>query len=114
MKNFARRDILNEGTLSSCVLCGEEDEDANHVLIKCGIAFNVWMLHASWSKALTAIHEHWFNILHPCWTTVKKKMKEIWVVTSAAVIWSLWLRHNALLFREQVLSEADVFDLARI
>ncbi|GAB4831131.1 hypothetical protein Ancab_005140 [Ancistrocladus abbreviatus] len=75
-------------------------EDESHILAKCTYAFEVWSRHNEWWGIQSVGVGVWPMYLYPCGGPFGKRSGRIWLATSAAILWHLWLARNNQLFQE--------------
>ncbi|GAB4827557.1 hypothetical protein Ancab_040031 [Ancistrocladus abbreviatus] len=94
----------------NCSRCQAVMEDTQHVLLDCPFAYNVWLLHAQWWKMITVFDKEWSCLLWLSGNNWPRSWRKLWLVTSAAVAWSLWKERNNFIFNDLTFSETIVFD----
>ncbi|XP_021995580.1 uncharacterized protein LOC110892738 [Helianthus annuus] len=85
----------------NCSLCGEAEESANHVLLLCSFAKQVWKSILDWVKCRTISVEGSLKQLIPDVIDLqisRSKRKAIHAIV-LQTIWSLWNTRNEKLFR---------------
>ena len=83
-------------------MCGEDEENIDHLLIHCKSAKMLWNLllsifGTSWVFPQTAIH----TLLAWQGAAVGKKRKRIWLVAPLCIFWTLWQARNKLGFENE-------------
>ena len=97
---------------ASCPWCVNEEEDSNLILWKCEPEKWVWDYIVSWWSVQDikgSYDKEWFR------KTTKeckgKLTKQVWGMVSAAVLWTLWLNGNQLVFSGTRCSKKDLLSL---
>ena len=108
---LARRCIIPPDDVL-CILCNEYHESADHLLLQCSFARNVWvwwlgLWNLSWAfpRSLGEAFEQWAFIGAPPF------LKKVWRAIFLIIIWSIWKERNSRIFRNVVSSQAQIHDL---
>ncbi|XP_057432728.1 uncharacterized protein LOC130725526 [Lotus japonicus] len=97
-ENLKKRGIIQPGQQSNCVFCHNQEESLSHLSFSCKFAWEVWSRTFKWLGIVTVQHSdanlHFLqhgNILasHSC---------NGWWVIWAAVVWSIWILRNDIVF----------------
>lgn len=97
-ENLKKRGIIQPGQQSNCVFCHNQEESLSHLSFSCKFAWEVWSRTYKWLGIVTVQHSdanlHFLqhgNILasHSC---------NGWWVIWAAVVWSIWILRNDIVF----------------
>ena len=88
-----------------CLLCEEDEETIDHMLIHCKRAKTLWNLFlsivgASWVFLRLVLH----TLLAWQRAAVGKKRKKIWMAEPLCMLWTLWYARNRLVFENEVTS----------
>ena len=89
-----------------CMLCGEQEEDCEHLFFKCPIATRVWA-----SQGLSEIKSS-----SVFWTTIPRRRRghDADRGRRFAVNWAIWLHRNEVVFEgKAVSSEGIIHDVER-
>ena len=84
---------------SKCPLCGEAEEDLNHLLIHC---LSVWGL---WKGIISCPGLDWVYPLSPKdlmleWTNfpIRKRVRKLWRAAPLCLFWAVWKERNRIVF----------------
>ena len=88
--------------VNRCFMCGEDEENIDHLLIHCKSAKMLWNLFLSivgtcWVFPQTVIH----TLLAWQGAAVGKKRKRIWLAAPLCIFWTLWRARNKLGFENE-------------
>jgi hypothetical protein len=99
---------------SICLLCLQEEESTNHLLLVCPFSSEVWQLAlglgASTPNLPQEIHlllSNW-QALCPFKTANQGHLLALWRTIPKFILWKLWLERNNRLFREENRTPAQV------
>lgn len=95
-----QRGVLDQNHGRSCVFCLREDEEVEHMFFTCVTASWVWQQINEWAgfehKVYNGRWDHF--MLHPV-NIVHKKKKKLMHMVWLAIIWTLWINRNQIIFR---------------
>lgn len=114
-ENLMRRGIIQTEEAMACPFCINAAETMEHVLFTCPFAMKVWNAYNSWFGVSTTLPEncrmHLLQHGQQLWSNRQRVGSQtIWL----AIIWTLWLHRNRVIFREGVKDAERVFDLAQM
>ncbi|XP_015944732.1 uncharacterized protein LOC107469865 [Arachis duranensis] len=85
---------------SLCVMCTKELESAEHLFLRCDVAWQVW---CKWLRSLgrewvipgtiREMFESWHGLHN------RQQGQQMWMTVFFAVIWNIWLERNARIFK---------------
>lgn len=111
---LAKRRIIHNNT-SCCILCLKELETVDHLFFKCPEAWKIW---AAWRKLWDIF---WVSPPDPstfflAWNSMHfvKQNCEIWKMSFFAIVWSIWLARNEVIFNGSNWDSVQTFEIARI
>ncbi|XVF23444.1 hypothetical protein REPUB_Repub13aG0039200 [Reevesia pubescens] len=111
---LARRGLVSWEAIT-CMLCNKETETVAHLFFSCDIAWSVWnhfcsLWGVSWvsNRVPKDFFFDWLNLLPANWCT------KVWKMVFFAVIWSVWLFQNDIIFNGKVLYSSQCPNLAKI
>lgn len=83
-----------------CAFCKESVETADHLLVNCRYAWEVWSRIINWWEMVWVSPGKIYSLLS-WWLShkLKKVEKGIWDICLFSVLWSLWLERNQILFQ---------------
>ena len=91
---------------SRCPLCVSDEENADHLLLHCSFASEVWkdLLKISPDRFnmpanTQELMKTWANI-SPFNTAMKDLLKASWMWLPKFICWKLWIERNNRIFRE--------------
>lgn len=98
------RNILNleAGGGAWCPLCNVEIESPPHLLLHCSISWYVWSQIVNWWGLVWVCPYSVYDLM--CWwfaNKFKSVEKGCWEICFYAVLWSLWLQRNKIVFNAQ-------------
>ena len=90
-----RHRLLVSAGSALCMLCGEQEEDCEHLFFQCPIAIRIWA-----SQGLSEIKSSVF------WATIPRQRRgyEAERGRRFAVIWAIWLHRNEVVFEGKAVS----------
>lgn len=108
-----KRNILQQGVdlVGLCPLCQSEVETAVHLLVHCPITWKVWSLIMKWWGLMWVCPSNLYMLM--CWWSsffFKNVEKTCWDISFYAVLWTIWLERNHIIFRNKALDEAEIID----
>ncbi|CAL5435347.1 unnamed protein product [Camellia sinensis] len=110
---LARRLIIP--AINQCAFCGTDNESAMHLLLHCNFAWKVWAEIISWwgsqwvsPSSLQDLLLWWYG------QKFKNLGKLIWEVIPLAVVWSLWIARNNMVFNSIVPVWGNIVDSIKI
>ncbi|GAB4827550.1 hypothetical protein Ancab_040030 [Ancistrocladus abbreviatus] len=98
--NLLRRGIRAFGDVASCPVCGQGQEDEQHILAGCNRAVEVWNLFFCWWQVLTVMPGNWLLVIQQGRGSFGRRKARIWALSGAAVCWALWRARNDLVFNQ--------------
>ncbi|XP_072066697.1 uncharacterized protein [Arachis hypogaea] len=85
---------------SLCVMCTKELESAEHLFLRCEVAWQVWC------KWLRSLGREWvipgtIREMFESWRGLHNRQQglKMWMTVFFAVIWNIWLERNARIFK---------------
>ncbi|XP_028064362.1 uncharacterized protein LOC114267521 [Camellia sinensis] len=104
--------VLNQSASIDCVLCRNDAETVNHVLLWCPFVWQVWSTVLNWWGIQWAVPGNVEGLLH-WWMGFKWRKFEdrIWKVIPLAVMWSTWKLRNEVIFSGKQLCVAEFCEL---
>ncbi|XP_058783163.1 uncharacterized protein LOC131657821 [Vicia villosa] len=106
---LARRGILVEGIETACVFCQSEEETLTHLFAGCSVTLGIWRKVFGWVDLGTIMSlEDFVSFFHNC-SKIKSIIKRtIGAVIWLSTVWSLWLKRNARIFKNEAFNFADL------
>ena len=91
-----RHKLLVSAGSALCMLCGEHEEDCEHLFFQCPIAIRIWA-----SQGLAEIKSS-----SVFWATIPRRRRgyEAERGIRFAVIWAIWLHRNEVVFEGKAVS----------
>ena len=88
--------------VNRCIMCEEDEENIDHLLIHCKSAKMLWNLFLSIFGTSRVFPQ---SVLHTllAWqgAAVGKKRKRIWLAAPLCLFWTLWRARNRLVFENE-------------
>jgi len=111
---LARKGVISED-LNACTFCSEQAEDIHHLLVNCQVSWNLWKTIAgAFGQALEPCTD--LKILYGNWlmkSFPNKTVRKLWITSFFAIVWSLWLHRNNMVFNQQQLDERELDQLVK-
>ncbi|XP_058765967.1 uncharacterized protein LOC131639491 [Vicia villosa] len=105
---LARRGILVEGIETACVFCQSEEETLVHLFAGCSVTLGIWRKVFGWTDLGTTMSlEDFVNFFHNCSNIKCVNKRFIGAVIWLSTVWSLWLKRNAMVFKNETFSFTD-------
>ncbi|XP_057444865.1 uncharacterized protein LOC130737113 [Lotus japonicus] len=99
-ENMLKRGIFSSVGSASCALCNNHLETCFHLLFSCPFSIGVWNGCLQWLgcslSQVTSVHEHLSGFRVGLTHSQQRLCHSIWL----AVIWSVWLARNEVVFGE--------------
>ncbi|GKU98577.1 hypothetical protein SLEP1_g11563 [Rubroshorea leprosula] len=113
--NLFKCGVIKDEEERKCVLCEEEEEDSNHLLLNCKIVKWLWKACANWWGITVELQkECWKTFQHfGAWTKNSQKRKG-WDCIWNAVIWFVWMARNKKIFDNSKVNLIKLFELIRL
>lgn len=81
----------------TCVLCHTDVESADHLLIHCLVAYNIWNFFGQ-LLGLSRVPRSLVDLWGDWRKNIKKSLIFLWDLLTRAITWNLWLERNACIF----------------
>lgn len=103
--------VGNAEVAGLCAFCRNNVETVEHLLVNCGIAWNVWSSIIKWWGLSWVCPGSIYNLMS-WWLSNKftNLEKGIWDIYFFAVMWSLWLERNLITFQGCALDTDKLVD----
>ncbi|XVE60389.1 hypothetical protein DITRI_Ditri05aG0124900 [Diplodiscus trichospermus] len=105
---------LLQGADIKCPLCNLENETISHLFFSCRFSWNIWSLWCCmwdirWvcNKAPWSFFSEWCHILPP------NSCDKLWRISFYAIVWSIWLYRNEVVFQGNRLDFSQVIELIK-
>ena len=96
-----------------CVMYGKYEESMGHLFFNCPFAQRIWNLCNNWIGITRVHHILAKNHFHQfCILRLSKKGNSIWKCIWVAIVWTIWMHRNGIIFRSKVKDGDEVFNLA--
>lgn len=110
-KKLLTSDVLARRNIAppfACPLCGNTNENADHLFLKCDFATSIWK-HFQVAFRLRCLPNDLAS-LESTWRRrwISKKIEGKWDSTSTAIIWMIWHTRNGKIFEDKRGSVEDV------
>ncbi|XP_058733328.1 uncharacterized protein LOC131604931 [Vicia villosa] len=110
-----KRGVLSNSIPNECALCNGGGESVLHLLVLCPFASAVWQQVCAWADIAfyqaVSLVEHMMLFYASVERRVPaKKRLLLWL----AVIWAIWCRRNAVIFKNEEAVVAEVFEQIRL
>ena len=98
--------------VNRCVLCKENEESADHILIHCGKTRELWTLLLYSFGVMWVFPELVRNLLLE-WKIkgLEKKRSVVWKMAPICLFWSIWGERNRRVFQEEEKSDTSLKNL---
>lgn len=109
-ENLFKRKVFVEQEQALCSFCNAHLESCSHLFFSCSVSMHFWQLGASWlgvdSGTVTSPREH-LSQFKVGWNNTHRRVSlTVWM----AMIWSLWMGRNSLIFRGKQFNYEEAFD----
>ncbi|GKV33858.1 hypothetical protein SLEP1_g42308 [Rubroshorea leprosula] len=113
--NLLKRGCAKGWEDSKCVMCEAEEEDSDHLLLKCSLVKWLWKACAAWWGINVRLENN-------CWDTFKKlgegnkdsRIREGWDCIWNALVWSVWLARNQKIFQQSEQKKEKILELIQL
>lgn len=112
--NLQIRGIVHFSGSILCCFCKSNIETSCHIFIFCNISYSVWMYVYNWLGLDKILVGNLRELLLQHAGLLIGRRKKIWKMFWFAIIWSLWLHHNELIFKQGSLDFDKAMDLIKI
>lgn len=112
-ENLWRRQIIRSQNEVLCKFCNLVSESTSHLLFSCSLSMDVWLACYRWLGVqivlLATSKEHFLQFSLGWSNNQRRGAHSIWL----AVVWSLWMARNEVVFRNGVADISCIVDLVR-
>lgn len=113
--NTSRRSILTTNDSQMCCFCNSEAETSEHMFLSCNFSYSVWMHIYCWLGIETVLSGNLLELLQQHdGHFVGRKLKRAWRMFWFAIIRSLWLLRNDIIFSQGTKDFDKIIDLIKI
>ncbi|KAL4346749.1 hypothetical protein GQ457_17G015740 [Hibiscus cannabinus] len=93
-----------------CPLCSRSRETVDHLFFTCIVSWQIWSLVANYWGVSLVLHQDPLSFLLS-WPHICSKLAEdrMWRLLPYAIIWSLWLHRNDIIFQGKTIDVAQLF-----
>ena len=98
--------------VNRCILCKENEESADHILIHCGKTRELWTLLLSSFGVMWVFPASVRNLFFK-WKIkgLEKKMRAVWRLALICLFWCIWGERNRKTFQEEEMSDTSLRNL---
>ena len=98
--------------VNRCILCKENEESADHILIHCGKTRELWTVVLSSFGVVRVFPNSVRNLLLE-WKIkgLEKKRSVVWKMTPICLFWCIWGERNRRMFQEEEKSDMSLKNL---
>lgn len=112
-ENLLKRQVISSPAEATCVFCNNHVESGLHVLFECSFAVSVWLGCFHWlgvpAVHFSSVREHFVQFRLGRNASQQRLSRSVWL----AVIWSLWLIRNNIVFRGGVANLETALELIK-
>ncbi|XP_057452110.1 uncharacterized protein LOC130743913 [Lotus japonicus] len=113
--NLRKRGVIGGGVASLCPLCEFEVETSSHLFFLCPATVQIWYACFGWLGISTAlVPSSRLHIIQFPSIGRSKAQHEGEVVIWLAIIWSVWLYRNKVIFQGGIFEWEQVFEMAQL
>ncbi|GKU92974.1 hypothetical protein SLEP1_g6623 [Rubroshorea leprosula] len=113
--NLLKRGCAKWWEDSKCVMCEAEEEDSDHLFLKCRLVKWLWKACAAWWGINVRLDNN-------CWDTFEKlgegnkdsRIREGWDCIWNAMVWSMWLARNQKIFQQSEQKKEKLLELIQL
>ena len=110
---LARRGVM-DWNLAVCTFCNAERESVSHLFFSCFISWKIWMYVCSlWELNWVMHKEPMVALLAWQHALPNKCCKVVWKMVFFAIIWSIWLLRNDLVFNGKAFNFQQTIDIVK-
>ncbi|XP_058764653.1 uncharacterized protein LOC131638121 [Vicia villosa] len=103
--HLVSRGILIEGSDSKCVICSMAEESRVHLFSDCVVSLRVWRRVYMWLAVGDLLSlEDFIEFFYNCAKVHCPSKRAILSVVWLATIWTLWIKRNAIVFKDESFS----------
>lgn len=104
-----------QGFISSCPWCNSAAETATHLFWDCELSRWAWGFVSKWWSLPNLLQESsQFSLSRLLNFKVSRQAKRIWIIVVAAVLWTVWLARNELVFSKVKVNKQSLTELIYI
>lgn len=112
-ENLHKRGVMNGSLL--CCFCKAISENSYHLFLSCNFSYAVWMFIYNWLGLETALAGNMGELLSQHVGLLnRRRSKKIWKMSWFAIIWSIWMHMNEIIFNQGNLDFDKVTELIKI
>ncbi|GKV35665.1 hypothetical protein SLEP1_g43906 [Rubroshorea leprosula] len=113
--NLFKRGIIKDPAEVMCSLCKEYMEDCDHLFLSCKITTEIWNRCLNWWGVQAVLASNvWDGFRQHEGIAVSKRMRVGWEVVWFALVWTIWLTRNEVLFNNKIVDKNKLFDLVQV
>lgn len=108
---YKRTGIGNE----FCLACNTDHETVDHIFWKCSEVKDIWkeFLHW-WDIPISSVHLYQvFNFWSILKLNTNVKLQKVWKISIAALLWSIWLNRNGVIFNNKTIPKSSILLLVK-
>lgn len=97
LSNLAKKRCNFHNATDTCVLCYNDSETVDHLLIHCNFASRIWAFYASYLnlQSFPISLEYFWSSWIP---SLDLRLRSPWDLLSRAIFWTIWLERNNRIF----------------
>lgn len=106
--------VLGNSKNLFCVFCNGEIENTDHIFIQCKVAYKVWMKVYGWIGLVVILPSKMSELyLQHMGSFGKKYVRKRELGVWHAVVWSLWLERNDIIFKNGEFQMGRVIEMIK-
>lgn len=114
-KLASKHNLLLRGVVfsdnGSCQMCLGEVETTEHIFLHCPISWKLWN-EMMQTEGLSWVMPSSLSTLAREWNSLAiASDKQIWSLIPYALVWSIWMERNQVIFKGKSFSSLDVWDM---
>ncbi|XVF79235.1 hypothetical protein PTKIN_Ptkin14bG0204400 [Pterospermum kingtungense] len=110
--NLVARNVIHSSE-AICSFCGCPGESINHIFFSC---YGSWCIWTHWCKIWgikwAANKDAWSNFIE--WQFLLPTKNVVWKISFCAILWSIWLHRNEIVFKNGQLNICNLIDLIKL
>ncbi|XP_057418519.1 uncharacterized protein LOC130712718 [Lotus japonicus] len=113
--NLCKRQVLTRGEGSTCPLCRQEEETSMHLFSRCAVSNPVWYACFAWLGVFSAVAASPRDqMLQFPFFGINKNQKAGEIAIWMALVWSIWLTRNKVIFQGGAFDPNQILELAQL
>lgn len=116
LDNLIQRGVdVDNSRSGNCFLCSQQLENVSHLFFGCKFSYKIWMSCYAWLgiKTVLPVDYNTHFMQNENWGK-NRKQRLCWRTIWLAVIWSIWIHRNAVVFKREQLNLEELVEQVKL